>query len=224
MITKSVELKMNDSKQWIVSINPPRLLAFYCLCLSFLTACNQDSPSNNDTSPSVDLGPDLTVDIGDPVHLTPTIKDLDTNKISYLWIQTSGNPISLPDNNSPYITFTPLINDLLEFELTVTDNQDQEYRDDVSVTVLPENGKYTAQLNWTAPTENEDGSTLRNLAGYKIYYGQSITNLDVSIIVNNPLETSFDIKKLDPDSNYFFCISAYNTVGSESKCSDTVSI
>jgi len=215
---------MNDSKQWRVSIKHPRLLVFYCLCLSFLTACNQDSASNNDTSPSVDLGPDLTVDIGESVHLSPTIKNLDSSTISYLWIQTSGNPISLPDNKSSYIAFTPLVNDFLEFELTVTDNQDQEYKDAVSVTVLPENGKYTAQLNWTAPTENENGSALTNLAGYKIYYGQSITNLDVSIIVNTPSETSYDIKNLDSNKSYFFCISAYSTAGSESKCSDTVDI
>jgi len=219
-----MELKMNDSKQWKVSIRHPRLLIFYWLCLSFLTACDQDSASNDDTNPTVDLGPDLTVDIGESVHLDPTIKNLDTDTISYLWIQTSGNPISLPDNNSSYIAFTPLVNDLLEFELTVTDNQEQEYKDAVSVTVLPENGKYTAQLNWTAPTENEDGSILTNLAGYKIYYGQSITNLNVSIVVNAPLETSYDISNLDSDNSYFFCISAYSAAGFESKCSDTVSI
>lgn len=215
---------MNDSKQWKVSIRPPRLLIFYWLCLSFLTACDQDSASNDDTNPTVDLGPDLTVDIGESVHLDPTIKNLDTDTISYLWVQTSGNPISLPDNNSSYIAFTPLVNDLLGFELTVTDNQEQEYKDAVSVTVLPENGKYTAQLNWTAPTENEDGSILTNLAGYKIYYGQSITNLNVSIVVNAPLETSYDINNLDSDNSYFFCISAYSAAGFESKCSDTVSI
>ena len=122
---RNMELKMNDSKQWKVSIRPPRLLIFYWLCLSFLTACDQDSASNDDTNPTVDLGPDLTVDVGESVHLYPTIKNLDTDTLSYLWIQTSGNPISLPDNNSSYIAFTPLVNDLLEFELTVTDNQEQ---------------------------------------------------------------------------------------------------
>ena len=30
-----------------------------------------------------------------------------------------------------------------------------------------------AELTWTAPTQNEDGTALTNLAGYKVRYGQS---------------------------------------------------
>jgi hypothetical protein len=33
------------------------------------------------------------------------------------------------------------------------------------------NGRAT--LSWTAPTENTDGTTLANLAGYRIRYGTS---------------------------------------------------
>ena len=217
---------MNDSKQSKVSIRPLPLFAFYCLFLSFLTACNQDSTSSNDTAPSVDLGPDLTVNIGELVHLSPTIKNLDTSTLSYLWIQTSGTPIPLADDKSSYIAFTPLINDLLEFELTVTDNEEQEYKDAVSVTVLPENEseQHTALISWKAPTENEDGSVITNLAGYRIYQGLSETNLDTLILVNDPLTTSYQIQKLNSDNNYFFCIAAYNSFGSESKCSDTEEI
>ena len=29
------------------------------------------------------------------------------------------------------------------------------------------------QLSWTAPTEDEDGMRLTDLAGYKLYYGQN---------------------------------------------------
>jgi len=32
----------------------------------------------------------------------------------------------------------------------------------------------TATLTWTAPTTRADGTSLRNLAGYRVYYGTSM--------------------------------------------------
>src|ERR1700686_4746433 len=41
-----------------------------------------------------------------------------------------------------------------------------------------------AALSWTAPDQNTDGSTLTNLAGYRIYYGTSANTLDQVIQIN----------------------------------------
>ena len=48
----------------------------------------------------------------------------------------------------------------------------------------------TASLSWTAPTQNEDGSPLTNLAGYRIHYGTSASSLDKRIDVGDPAATS----------------------------------
>ena len=219
---------MNYSKPARVSIKHFRLALFYCLCLSFLTACNKGSGANSDVNSNlkVSLGPAQTVTVGEFVYLTPTISNLGSRTITFQWIQTSGNPISLADNDNSYIEFTPLENDLLTFEVIVTDNQGSEYKDSLSITVLPNNeaGQYTAELNWTAPTENANGSVLTNLAGYKIYYGHSINNLDLSIRINDPQQSSLEIKNLNSDHSYFFCVAAYNAIGSEGQCSDAVDI
>jgi len=175
---------------------------------------------------SVDLGPDLTVNTGESVYLTASIKNLGSSTVTYQWIQTSGDLIPLAADDNSYIEFTPLVNDVLEFAVTVTDENGQEYTDSVIITVLPAEQvpQYSALLSWTTPTENEDGTSLTNLAGYRIYYGQSVTNLDTLILVNDPLSTTHKINNLDSDLRYFFCVAAYNTAGLESQCSDAVDI
>lgn len=216
---------MNYSKQWQISIKFSYLLLFCCLYLLFLTGCGQDSASKSsyaNTNLSVELGDDLSVNVGESVNLTASVNNLGSSSVTYQWVQISGNPISLAADDSPYIEFTPLVNDSFEFEVTITDNQGMEYTDSVVITVLP--AQYSAQLHWTAPTENEDGSSLTNLAGYKIYYGESATDLDTLILVNEPQKTSYDIKNLSSEHSYFFCVAAYNTMGLESQCSGTVEL
>jgi len=44
----------------------------------------------------------------------------------------------------------------------------------------------TARPTWTAPTTNNDGSALTNLASYRIKYGRSSTSLDQIASVTNP--------------------------------------
>ena len=222
-------VKVNYSKQWGISNKFSHLLLSCCLCLSFLTGCEQDSASTSrdtDTSLNVELGSDLTVNIGESVNLNASIKNLGSRTVTYQWIQTSGTPIALAADDNSHIAFTPLENDSLEFEVTITDNRGREDTDSVIITVLPENQseQHSALLSWTAPTENEDGSLLTDLAGYRIYYGQSETNLDALILVNESLTTSYDINDLESEHSYFFCVAAYNTTGSESQCSDTVEI
>ena len=48
----------------------------------------------------------------------------------------------------------------------------------------------SAELTWTAPTQNEDGTPLTNLAGYKIRYGSSYGALNQVVDVPNPGITS----------------------------------
>jgi fibronectin type 3 domain-containing protein len=82
----------------------------------------------------------------------------------------------------------------------------------------------SATLSWSGPTLNNDGSELTDLAGYKIYYGETATQLDMTISVSKPELTSYEITNLASDINYFFYISAINNAGYESQKSDTVEL
>lgn len=77
-------------------------------------------------------------------------------------------------------------------------------------------------LRWVAPTQNEDGSALTNLAGYRINYGTSRTALSNSINVANPGATSRTISGLTP-ATWYFSMTAYTNAGVESGPSVTAS-
>ena len=78
-----------------------------------------------------------------------------------------------------------------------------------------------AILSWDAPTTNADGTTLTDLAGYKIYVGRATGVYDAGVIdVGNILTitlTNFC------EGVYFFVATAYDTSGNESVYSNEVS-
>jgi hypothetical protein len=78
----------------------------------------------------------------------------------------------------------------------------------------------TATLSWTPPTENADGSTLTDLAGYRIYYGRNVDNLSETIVVNNPGLTMYVVENLW-QAKWYFSITSVNSRGVESRRSPT---
>ena len=72
------------------------------------------------------------------------------------------------------------------------------------------------------PTENDDGSTLRDLAGYRIYVGQSANALNRVILLNNAGLTRYVIEELSP-AKWHFAMTSVNSRGKESQRSATVS-
>ena len=80
----------------------------------------------------------------------------------------------------------------------------------------------SASLSWSAPTQNQDGSPLTNLAGYRIYYGTSASNLSKRVVVGNPATTRAVVQNLTRGT-WYFAISAYTQTGAESSRSNVVS-
>lgn len=91
-----------------------------------------------------------------------------------------------------------------------------------TITVTAPASSNAATLSWTAPTQNEDGSALVNLAGYTIVYGPSSTMLHQTIRVENPGIDRYVIDDLPPGT-YYFGIKAFNAEGAESALSNIVS-
>lgn len=80
----------------------------------------------------------------------------------------------------------------------------------------------SASLSWTPPTRNTNGSTLTNLAGYRIYYGTSASNLTRTVQVSGAGMTRYVVPDLSP-ATWYFSIRAYTSSGAESVGSNTVS-
>jgi hypothetical protein len=79
----------------------------------------------------------------------------------------------------------------------------------------------TALLSWTPPTQNADGSTLTDLAGYVIYYGYAPRQYEYEVRIGSGL-TSFMIEELEYGKRYYFTMTAVNSAGLESEYSNEV--
>jgi hypothetical protein len=78
-----------------------------------------------------------------------------------------------------------------------------------------------ATLNWNPPGKKTDGTSLTDLAGYRIYYGTASGNYAETIDVGN-ITTSV-VSNLADGTTYYFAVTAYDTSGGESGYSNEVS-
>jgi hypothetical protein len=83
------------------------------------------------------------------------------------------------------------------------------------VTPPPSTAAGFADLTWTAPTQNEDGSPLTNLAGYKIRYGQSTGGLTQTVDIGSPSTNTVHIDGLAAGT-WYFTVASYTNTGVES--------
>ena len=104
---------------------------------------------------------------------------------------------------------------------SVRDSQNAVANQDINYSINPAFGNAT--LSWTAPTENTDDSELTDLAGFKIYYGTSVDNLDIILTIEANDVSAYVIENLEMTQTYYFAISAYNQLGIESELSTIAS-
>ena len=89
-----------------------------------------------------------------------------------------------------------------------------------AVTMIMVNVKGVLTLNWVAPTENVDGTPLTDLAGYRIYYGDSSRAYLNSADVNDSGATSYALTV--PSGSYYVAMTALNLSGDESAYSNEI--
>ena len=78
----------------------------------------------------------------------------------------------------------------------------------------------SATLSWTPPTRNTNGTTLTNLAGYRILYGTSPTSLTRTVQVANAGISRYVVENLASGSVVLQC-AGLHTTGVESAASTT---
>lgn len=102
--------------------------------------------------------------------------------------------------------------------VSVSDGKDTTSLRAFAITV-EEMGVLSATLSWTPPTENEDGSQLTDLAGYKIYWGNRPGTYTKSVTISNPGMSSFVVENL-PAGTLEFVATSFNDDGIESDYSN----
>jgi len=83
-------------------------------------------------------------------------------------------------------------------------------------------GSGSAVVTWQTPTTNTDGSTLTNLAGFKVLYGTSSSSLTNSTTVDDITARSATISSLSAGT-WYFAVRAFNTKNVESSNSNVAS-
>ena len=179
--------------------------------------------STTNTAPKISGTPTTTARVGAAYSFTPTASDANgdkltfsvTNKPSWATFSTSsgqlyGTPSSTGTNSN--------------ITIAVSDGKASASLKAFSIVVSSGGSSTTgsASLSWTPPTKNTDGTTLTNLAGYKISYGTSSTNLSKTVQIANAGISSYVVDGL-ASGTWYFSIRAYTSVGTESSSSPVAS-
>jgi hypothetical protein len=170
--------------------------------------------------PAISGTPATSVTVEQSYSFTPTATDADGDSLTF---SVSGLPnwASFAANTGA-LTGTPQAADVgvyANIVISVSDGQESTSLPEFSITV-DAISLGSATLSWSAPTENEDGTTLTDLAGYKLYWGTTPGTYTDSATIDNPSITTYVVDNLAPGT-YEFVATAYNADGVESRFSGT---
>jgi hypothetical protein len=167
--------------------------------LASFTLTVTSSTGTTNTPPVISGTPATSVAVGAAYSFTPTASDANNDPLTFsisgkpAWAtfststgKLSGTPSSAYGGTQNGVT------------ITVSDSKASA---NLAFTLKVTGGTTTtssATLNWSPPTKNTDGSSLTNLAGYRISYGPSASSLTQTVQIANPGLSSYVIDGLDP--------------------------
>jgi uncharacterized protein YecT (DUF1311 family) len=182
------------------------------------------STSGSTNKPPVISGtPSTSVKAGSAYAFTPTASDPEgktlafsiTNKPAWATFSTTTGKLSGTPSSSQTGTYSNITIKVSDGSLTAT-------LPAFAIVVSSTTTTGSATLSWTPPTRNTDGSTLTNLAGYRILYGNSPGSLNKTVQIANPGTARYVVENLAAGT-WYFSVRAYSTTGAESTASNTAS-
>jgi hypothetical protein len=180
--------------------------------------------ASSNPAPTISGSPAKSVTVGKAYAFTPTASDPNgntltfsiANKPSWATFSTSTGKLSGTPSASHIGTYSNVT-------IRVSDGTTTVSLPAFTITVsAASSSPGAATLSWTPPTRNTDGSSLTNLAGYRIYYGTSASSLTQTITINTAGVSSYVVSDLSP-ATYYFAVTAFTSAGAESSRSPTVS-
>jgi hypothetical protein len=176
-------------------------------------------------APVISGTPPSTAAVGAAYSWTPTLSDPNKDPLT---VSLSGKPgWASFDSKTGRVYGTPSASyagTTTTSTLSVSDGK-ATTKKTFTITVGAAGGGGTVgavTLNWTPPTHNTDGTTLTNLAGYRIVYGKSASALTSSVQIANPGISSYVVDNLAAGT-WYFALQVYTSSGTESALTNIAS-
>jgi hypothetical protein len=177
----------------------------------------------SNSAPTISGTPPKTVVAGSLYSFTPTAKDANgdtlafsiTNKPAWATFSTTTGKLSGTPSSAQTGTYSSIA-------IKVSDGKGGSASlPAYAITVSSgSTSSGSATLSWTPPTQNSNGTTLTNLAGYRIYYGTSASAMNRTVQLANPGLSRYVVENLSA-ATWYFTVRAYTTAGVESTSSNT---
>jgi len=179
-----------------------------------------DPPSDN-APPVISGNPAGAVIVGDQYSFTPNASDADGDPLTF---KIDNQPVWAQFNESTgTLSGQPTLGDVGVYSniiISVNDTHVDASLPSFSISV-DQVGTASVSLSWTPPSENDDGSPLMDLAGYKIYWGTTPGSYPNSVTLDNPGLSSYVVDNLAPGT-YTFVATSFNDARVESVYSNPV--
>jgi hypothetical protein len=181
--------------------------------------------STPNRAPTISGTPTTSVTAGSAYSFTPTGADADGDTLSYS-IQNKPSWATF-SNTTGKLSGTATAGTYANIIISVSDGKANAALAAFTLTVAaapsspPPVTTSSVTLNWGTPTTNTDGTALTNLAGYRIMYGTSASNLATTVQVGAGL-SSYTVDGLT-SGTWYFSIKSYSSSGTESTPSNPVS-
>jgi len=174
-----------------------------------------DNAPTGNNAPTISGNPMTAIDIGSAYSFTPTASDPDGDELTF---SVNNQPSWADfDKNTGKLSGQPALGSVgtyASIEISVSDGKAKSALPKFAISV-DQVGTISTTLSWTPPTQNEDGSTLMDLAGYKIYWGTTPGQYTHSAMIENPGMSSYVVENLTPGT-YEFAATSFNMAGVES--------
>lgn len=180
-------------------------------------------PVTGNTPPEITGTPKVTTVVGQEYSFQPQATDADSDPISFtvrskpswaqfdtatgrLWGTATAADVGVHEN----------------IEVTASDGKDTSALPPFAVIVsAPQTASKSISIGWDAPTENDDGTPLTDLAGFHVYYGNAAQQYAGTIEIATANTVQHVMEDL-PAGTYYFVITAMNSEGLESVYSTEV--
>jgi hypothetical protein len=176
-------------------------------------------PGGGNAPPTIQGQPSANVMAGQAYSFQPSASDPNGDTLTF---SVTNLPAWATFNASTgRLTGTPSATDVATYSnigISVSDGQASASLNAFAITVA-DTVVGSATLQWTPPTENSDGSSLTNLAGYRVHYGRSPTQLSQTVEITNSSLSTYVVENLS-SGTWYFAVVTVNTGGMTSVLSN----